>query len=283
MKLFPLLASSWFASLSLVMALPARADWDTTADCLVFAQEHADGAYQAARAHDSSASAWLLNPELRDKVASIWVREGFSLETYSETKFRGQRREWRIDERDVRYHHKEDGVYANLNEFSDNTTAPNVASLRCRSLGTSLPPSPLCPDCALNSYPGRFEWSSAGNHPNRAYVSIRKKGDAGEIISHDDHTYGINATDLALDLSDGKLVVRLTRPPGAPLEKTLTAPRAGDGHLTEYRDLIVHMKTIVDLTARGVDNSYFVIPPKPELTEVLYFLERFESSLPLPR
>lgn len=265
---------NWIAGCALIVVTQgtSQALAASEPDCRLYTETHMQGESLDFVATDRAGSVPALTMPFDTRLGSLWMREGFALETYDAARFQGSFTTWAPAADDTRYHASEGGYYVNLSELP---SIPRIASLRCRALGGDLLNLGISSYIRLHAYNGvRLDWRSGGNHPNHKWVEITAQGGRRTLVVHEDNTYGINASDYILDLDAGSIQVTLTRSPGLRREDIVPLPTRESSAAARlaYMGALWNMADAVRVIAEGNDVGYFVVPPKPELREVTQFL-----------
>ena len=240
-------------------------------NCVIFNKTDMQGDKKAimASSDDFTSSAGVLDENWAQKIKSIWVKNGYILETYSAGRFGGTLTTFVGAPSDGRYRASSDGFYTNVSDLLANQP---IASYRCRAQGAPLVNLGICSYCALHSYNNVvFKWIGGGNHPNHSSVEIRDVNGQRTLRTHDDYTYGIYKNDFVLNLDTGAISIKLDRDRDVgAVEETLQKPARDEASVATrlaYYGAIKYMTGILSRVAKGADMGNFVQPPKPELKE----------------
>ena len=247
--------------------------------CKLFSKSDMQGESLDLLSQDSGGSAATIVQPWVDELGSLWLRDGYVLETYDQSQFDGKLTTWDASLIRPQFHTAVGGSYVNVSELG---SGAKIGSYRCRVAGTLMSRPGLSPFSTLHAYNNiRFDWRSAGNHPNHKWVELNEIDGRRTILVHKDDTYGINATDFVLDVDSGLMSMKERRSANVHLSEDLTLPTYESSVIFRlaYAGGLWEMLDIVQSVAQKNDIGFFLFPPKPELHEVENFLRQVLSRV----
>jgi hypothetical protein len=249
----------------------AFADPDTA--CKLFSKSDMEGDTIELTPQDTGTAGASFEAAWNGDAGSIWLKNGFVLETYENNRYLGSMTTWGKVQRGGEFRDTDGGSYVNIRDFSPQV---KIGSYRCRALGSPLVRPAIAPFAKLHLFNDtKFMWRSAGNHPDHKWVEIRQVEGQRILSVHMDDTYGTHFMNVVLDLDSGEM--RVDEMGGGGSRMTMLLPWPKDGTPLEeklaYRGGLWEMVDVVSVVASKNDIGFFLFPPKPELEEVEAFLK----------
>ena len=261
-----------FYSLFAIVPSMARADLlAQQPDCTLFSDVNMTGLHWTAQVGGKDEFSPLLGNLWNQRAASVYVRDGFVLEVYSEPYFAGT--SVSLSRGAEGSSLVADGVSVNLSSVS----IENVASYRCRKATGSV-------DTPFGRAPwtdgGDYYWFSGGNHYDQKSLKMQTVDGHAILKVHSDNTYRINEQDYDIDLTAGVVKVSFKSLSGtagsAEFSLDLGAFRS------DFRIMVDELVDTLKVLAKGYHYACYdaVAPPVPEVLQVASYVEGVVAPRP---
>jgi len=263
-----------FVLSSLVTLLPSVARADAIAeldDCILFSDVNMTGLYWAAQAAGKDAFSPRLGDQWNQRTTSVYVRDGFVLEVYSEPDFAGTSAFFGRGAEGSSL--VGDGVSVNLSSMA----FEKVASYRCRKVTGTV-------DTPFGAAPwidgGDYYWFSGGNHYNQKSMKMQTVDGHAILKVHSDDTYHINEQDYEIDLTTGNVKINLKSMSGTTGSAEFTLKLAT--FRSDFHMMVDELVDTLKVLAKGYyyEHSGSVAPPVPEVLEIASYFEGIVGPRP---
>ena len=261
-----------FSSLALCLPKMARADaLAERDDCILFSEVNMTGLYWTAQVGGKDAFSPLLGEIWNQRATSVYVRDGYVLEVYSEPYFAGTSVSLSRGAEGASL--VGDGVSVNLSSMAFD----KVASYRCRKVTGSV-------DTPFGTAPwidgGDYYWFSGGNHYNQKSMKMQTVDGHAILKVHSDDTYHINEQDYEIDLTTGMVKINFKSMAGTTGSAEF-ALKLG-GFRADFRMMVDELVDTLKVLAKGYyyAHSGSVAPPVPEVSEVASYFESIIGPRP---
>jgi len=259
---------------SLVTIFPSMARADAIAeldDCILFSDVNMTGLYWAAQAAGKDAFSPRLGDQWNQRTTSVYVRDGFGLEVYSEPDFAGTSGFFGRGAEGSSL--VGDGVSVNLSSMA----FEKVASYRCRKVTGTV-------DTPFGAAPwidgGDYYWFSGGNHYNQKSMKMQTVDGHAILKVHSDDTYHINEQDYEIDLTTGNVKINLKSMSGTTGSAEFTLKLAT--FRSDFHMMVDELVDTLKVLAKGYyyEHSGSVAPPVPEVLEIASYFEGIVGPRP---
>jgi hypothetical protein len=233
------------------------------ADCALYSQDNMGGASWTARVEGRDPFVAKLTEWWHGQATSVYVRNGYVLELYSEPYFSG--RLLTIQPGLIQGAAVADGLSINLQDLG---FAKEVASFRCRLATTRVStPAGDAPWIEGASY----YWYSGGNHYDEKWLKMATVNGHAVITAHSDDTYSINVQDYEIDLTEGVVRIHFKAYGGVTGTSEFAFKMAAAR--SDFHGMLDELVATLKVIAQGFYRPHAdrAAPPAPELLELATF------------
>ena len=229
---------------------------------------------------DQGNSAAQFDSSWRGQIKSLWIKDGYALEVYTQPLFVGDVLTISgANQGDAGFRRLNGGVYRNV---SDLALPAAISSYRCRELGRLVAHPGVCPECIVHSYRSSFYQVGPSGSPHTTLQADCRGEGASRVLRLQEvyHNGEITKTTLyAIDLDSGTMTLRDAN--GRDEQLSMPNLTSTPAERAEYAGMISRMQGILGQIERGGVSSTMVQPPKPELVEFTALLNVIGEGLKL--
>jgi hypothetical protein len=248
---------------NLVTSQTMAAEGTEGADCVLFSENNMSGAAWTAKVGSKDPFVARLTDWWLGQSSSVFVRQGYVLELYSEPYFFG--RYVALQSGFSQGIAVSDGISVNLQDIG---FLKQVGSYRCR-VTTSKVSTPIGEAPWIEG--GYYYWYSGGNHYDEKWLKMETVNGHAVITAHSHDTYSINVQDYVIDLTDGLVKINF-KAYGGVTGTTEFAFRMAAAR-TDFHGMLDELVATLKVIAQGYYRPHAdkLAPPSPELVELASF------------